>query len=141
LEKTTTILAITLFSFLNCNLTGVTTVIEGSYVAQLQEEPLAGKIYDTSWLNQLWTLTNRSFLNMIRDFGYYWLRIVFYIMISVSAGCILFDIGTSNEAIVSRGKCDGFVFGLMIFLCLGGVPFYHEELKVLKAFNLSYISI
>ncbi|KOM38754.1 hypothetical protein LR48_Vigan03g213600 [Vigna angularis] len=95
----------------------------------LQEEPLVGKIYDTSWLKQLCTLTNRSFLNMTRDFGYYWLRIVFYIIISVSAGCLLFNIGTSNEAIISRGKCDGFIFGLMIFLCLGGVPFYHEELK------------
>jgi len=122
-------------------LTGVTIVIEGSYVAQLQEEPLVGKIYDTSWLNQLCTLTDRSFLNMSRDFGYYWLRIVFYIMMSVSAGVLLFNIGTSNEAIMTRGKCDGFVFGLMIFLCLGGVPFYHEELKVLKAFKLSYISI
>jgi len=105
----------------------------------LQEEPLVEKIYDTSWQKQLWTLTNRSFLNMTRDFGYYWLRIVFYIIISVSAGCLLFNIGTSNEAIISRGKCDGFIFGLMIFLCLGGVPFYHEELKVLKQtinFNL-----
>ncbi|KAK7378134.1 hypothetical protein VNO80_03571 [Phaseolus coccineus] len=96
------------------------------------EEPLVGKIYDTSWLNQLCTLTDRSFLNMSRDFGYYWLRILFYIMMSVSAGVLLFNIGTSNEAIITRGKCDGFIFGLMIFLCLGGVPFYHEELKVFK---------
>ncbi|XP_014495292.1 ABC transporter G family member 15-like [Vigna radiata var. radiata] len=98
----------------------------------LQEEPLVGKIYDTSWLKQLCTLTNRSFLNMTRDFGYYWLRIVLYIILSVSAGCLLVNVGTSNEAIISRGKCDGFIFGLMIFLCLGGVPFYHEELKVFK---------
>ncbi|KAK7396232.1 hypothetical protein VNO78_17092 [Psophocarpus tetragonolobus] len=48
------------------------------------------------------------------------------------AGSLLFNIGTSNEAIFSRGKCDGFIFGLMVFLCLGGVPFYLEELKVFK---------
>ncbi|CAJ1912444.1 unnamed protein product [Sphenostylis stenocarpa] len=105
----------------------------GDMIKCLQEEPLVGKIYDTCWLKQLWTLTNRSFLNMTRDIGYYWLRIVFYIIMSVSAGCLLFNIGTSNEALISRGKCDGFIFGLMIFLCLGGVPFYHEELMVFKS--------
>ncbi|TKY62630.1 ABC transporter G family member 15 [Spatholobus suberectus] len=96
------------------------------------KEPFVGKTYDTSRLKQLCTLTNRSFLNMTRDIGYYWLRIAFYILISVSAGILYFNIGTSNEAILSRGKCDGFIYGLMIFLCLGGAPFYLEELKVFK---------
>ncbi|KAH1194661.1 ABC transporter G family member 15 [Glycine max] len=95
-----------------------------------EEEPLVGKIYDTSRLKQLCTLTNRSILNMTRDIGYYCLRIVFYILISVRAGFHLFNIGTSTEAILTRGKCDGFLVGLMIYICLGGVPFYHEELKV-----------
>lgn len=127
--------------FPSVQFTQVTMLIEGTYVTMLQEEPLVGKIYDTSRLKQLCTLTNRSILNMTRDIGYYCLRIVFYILISVSAGFLLFNIGTSNEAILTRGKCDGFIVGLMIFLCLGGVPFYHEELKVLKAFNIAHISI
>ncbi|KAK7285621.1 hypothetical protein RJT34_20397 [Clitoria ternatea] len=98
----------------------------------LQEEPLVGKMYYSSWLKQLRTLTNRSFLNMTRDIGYYWLRIVFYILVSVSTGSLYFNIGTSNGAILSRGKCDGFIYGIMIFLCIGGLPFYLEELKVFK---------
>ncbi|KAK7396233.1 hypothetical protein VNO78_17093 [Psophocarpus tetragonolobus] len=101
-------------------------------IKESQEELLVGKIYDTSKLKHLCTLTNRSILNMTRDIGYYWLRIVFYILLSVSAGFLLFNIGTTNEAILSRGKCNGFILGLMIILCLGGVPFYHEELKVFK---------
>lgn len=121
--------------------TQVTILIEGLYVAMLQEEPLVEKIYDTSRLKQLCTLTNRSILNMTRDIGYYCLRIVFYILISVRAGFHLFNIGTSTEAILTRGKCDGFLVGLMIYICLGGVPFYHEELKVLKALKIAYISI
>ncbi|KAG4912966.1 hypothetical protein JHK82_053546 [Glycine max] len=114
--------------FLGCissEFNGVAALIQSK-----NEEPLVGKIYDTSRLKQLCTLTNRSILNMTRDIGYYCLRIVFYILISVRAGFHLFNIGTSTEAILTRGKCDGFLVGLMIYICLGGVPFYHEELKV-----------
>ncbi|KAF3442679.1 hypothetical protein FNV43_RR16596 [Rhamnella rubrinervis] len=35
------------------------------------------------WWKQLCTLTRRSSLNMTRDVGYYWLRIVFYILVSI----------------------------------------------------------
>ncbi|KAK7244556.1 hypothetical protein RIF29_39380 [Crotalaria pallida] len=99
---------------------------------KLSEETFAGRTYDTSTLKQLCTLTRRSLLNMSRDIGYYWLRIVFYILVSVSAGFLYFNIGTSYGAIVSRGKCDGFIYGFMAFLCLGGLPFFLDELKVFK---------
>lgn len=96
----------------------------------LQEEPFIERTYDTSSLKQLCTLTNRSLLNMSRDIGYYWLRMLFFILLSVSAGFICLNIGTSYEAILSRGKFDGFIYGFMIFLCVGGLPFYLEEIKV-----------
>lgn len=67
---------------------------------------------------------------MSRDVGYYWLRSVFYILTAVSAGSFFFHIGTNNQAIVARGKCDGFIYGLMICLSIGGLPFVIEELKV-----------
>ncbi|KAF3441193.1 hypothetical protein FNV43_RR15105 [Rhamnella rubrinervis] len=82
------------------------------------------------WWKQLCTLTRRSSLNMTRDVGYYWLRIVFYILVSVSAGTFFFNIGTSNRAISARGKCDGFIYGLMICLAIGGIPFFIEDIKV-----------
>ncbi|KAH7511837.1 hypothetical protein FEM48_Zijuj12G0024800 [Ziziphus jujuba var. spinosa] len=84
------------------------------------------------WWNQLCTLTCRSSLNMSRDIGYYWLRIVFYILVSASAGSFFFNIGTGNRAILTRGKCDGFIYGLMICLVIGGIPFFIEELKVFR---------
>lgn len=98
----------------------------------MQEEPFIGRAYDTNMLKQLCTLTHRSFLNMFRDIGYSWLRIVFYILVSVSVGFLDFNIGTSNGAILSRSKCDLFIYGFMDFLCLGGLPFFLEELKVRK---------
>ncbi|KAJ1429997.1 P-loop containing nucleoside triphosphate hydrolase [Sesbania bispinosa] len=98
----------------------------------VSEESFIGRKYEISKMKQLRTLTNRSFLNMNRDIGYYWLRILFFILVSVSAGFLYFNIGSSNEAILSRGKFDVFIYGFMIFVCVGGLPFYLEELKVIK---------
>ncbi|GLT26561.1 hypothetical protein SLA2020_016180 [Shorea laevis] len=83
-----------------------------------------------SWWKQLQILTNPSSLNMSRDTGYYWLRLVFYVLVSISAGTLFLDIGKSTAAIISRGKCDGFIYGLMTCLSIGGLPFFTEKVKV-----------
>ncbi|KAK7378131.1 hypothetical protein VNO80_03568 [Phaseolus coccineus] len=84
----------------------------------------------TTWRKQLCTLTKRSFLNMTRDIGYYWLRIIFYIMVGISIGTLFFHIGTENNSILARAKCVSFIYGFMIILSCGGLPFFIEELKV-----------
>ncbi|RDX58457.1 ABC transporter G family member 15 [Mucuna pruriens] len=84
----------------------------------------------TTWWKQLCTLTKRSFLNMTRDIGYYWLRIMFYMMVGISIGTLFFHIGTGNNSILARGKCVSFIYGFMICLSCGGLPFFIEELKV-----------
>ncbi|KAL1351256.1 hypothetical protein HN51_015181 [Arachis hypogaea] len=99
---------------------------------KLRKEPSIERAYDTRTLKQLCTLTHRSFLNMTRDIGYYWLRILFYMLVSVCAGFLYLNVGTSNSAILSRSKIDGFIYGFMIFLCIGGLPFFLEELKVFE---------
>ncbi|KAK1576559.1 hypothetical protein Q3G72_014946 [Acer saccharum] len=86
---------------------------------------------NAGWWKQLWTLSGRSFLNMSRDMGYYWLRTLFYILVSVSAGNLYFNIGLSYQSIVQRAKCDAFVYGFMICLSIGGLPFFLEEFKLL----------
>ncbi|KAK0596457.1 hypothetical protein LWI29_015815 [Acer saccharum] len=86
---------------------------------------------NAGWWKQLWTLSGRSFLNMSRDMGYYWLRTLFYILVSVSAGNLYFNIGLSYQSIVQRAKCDAFVYGFMICLSIGGLPFFLEEFKML----------
>lgn len=75
-------------------------------------------------------LTCRSSLNMCRDFGYYWFRLVFFILVSISAGTLFFHIGTLNRSILPRGMCNGFIYGLMICLSIGGLPSFMEEVKV-----------
>ncbi|XP_057955499.1 ABC transporter G family member 12-like isoform X2 [Malania oleifera] len=82
------------------------------------------------WGKQLSTLTQRSFVNMSRDIGYYWLRIVVYIAVAICVGTIFFDVGTSYPAIYARGSCGGFISGFMTFMSIGGFPSFIEEMKV-----------
>ncbi|KAL2238593.1 UNVERIFIED_CONTAM: ABC transporter G family member 15 [Sesamum indicum] len=82
------------------------------------------------WWKQLTTLTQRSFLNMSRDTGYYWARIVTYIVVAICVGTLFYDVGTGYTAILARGACGGFVTGFMTFMSIGGFPSFIEEMKV-----------
>lgn len=44
-------------------------------------------------------LTRRSFVNMYRDHGYYWLRLGIYIAISVCLGTIFYHFGYGYDDI------------------------------------------
>ncbi|GMN54685.1 hypothetical protein TIFTF001_023810 [Ficus carica] len=85
---------------------------------------------NASWVKQLYTLTDRSFVNMTRDVGYYWIRMLFHLAVAVSVGSLYFGIDTSYLAITARAKCQAFVYGFMICLSVGGLPSFMEELKV-----------
>ncbi|XP_047321410.1 ABC transporter G family member 15-like [Impatiens glandulifera] len=82
------------------------------------------------WLKQLSTLTRRSSVNMSRDFGYYWLRLAIYIIVSICVGTIYFNVGTGYSSILARGACGGFISGFMTFMSIGGFPNFIEEMKV-----------
>ncbi|CAL5423739.1 unnamed protein product [Camellia sinensis] len=88
-----------------------------------------------TWCKQLSTLTKRSFINMSRDVGYYWLRIITYIVVSISVGSIFFNVGTSYSAILARASCGGFISGFMIFMSIGGFPSFIEEMKFRPGFS------
>ncbi|XP_077241693.1 ABC transporter G family member 15-like [Tasmannia lanceolata] len=83
-----------------------------------------------SWWKQLSTLCRRSFVNMSRDMGYYWLRIMVYITVALCVGTMYFNIGTDYAAILARASCGGFVAGFMTFMSIGGFPSFIEEMKV-----------
>lgn len=91
-------------------------------------------------LKQLKTLTNRSFVNMSRDIGYYWLRIFIYIALSFCVGTVFFDIGTNYRAILARGACGGYITGFMTIMSVGGFPSFIEEMKVNFKPDISFSS-
>ncbi|KAI5603615.1 hypothetical protein BDE02_01G230400 [Populus trichocarpa] len=83
-----------------------------------------------NWWKQLSTLTKRSFINMWRDLGYYWVRIIVYILLSICVGTMFLDVGNGYTAILAHGACGGFLSGFMTFMSVGGFPSFIEELKV-----------
>ncbi|KAK7404312.1 hypothetical protein VNO78_05105 [Psophocarpus tetragonolobus] len=85
---------------------------------------------EAKWWKQLSTLTHRSFVNMSRDVGYYWIRISIYIALSLSVGTIFYGVGSSYRAIFARGACGAFISGFMTFMSIGGFPSFIEEMKV-----------
>ncbi|PIN13387.1 Transporter, ABC superfamily (Breast cancer resistance protein) [Handroanthus impetiginosus] len=99
-----------------------------SVLQGLEIETIKGS--QARWWKQLSTLTQRSFLNMCRDVGYYWSRIVIYIIVAICVGTLFYDVGTSYTAILARGACGGFVTGFMTFMSIGGFPSFIEEMKV-----------
>ncbi|EPS70703.1 hypothetical protein M569_04057, partial [Genlisea aurea] len=90
-----------------------------------------------SFLMQTLTLTSRSFVNMSRDFGYYWLRLVIYIVVTLCIGSIYFNVGTSYDSILARGACASFVFGFVTFMSIGGFPSFVEDMKVFQRERLN----
>lgn len=53
------------------------------------------------WM-QCMVLTKRSFLNMSRDIGYYWFRLIIYIIVAISVGTLYYNVGTSYSSILVR---------------------------------------
>ncbi|KAK1385602.1 ATP-binding cassette transporter [Heracleum sosnowskyi] len=110
-----------------------------SYSAREKVEEMSklkGTVLDSggsqaSFLMQAFTLTKRSFVNMSRDFGYYWLRLVIYVVVTVCIGSIYLNVGTSYNSILLLA-CASFVFGFVTFMSIGGFPSFVEDMKVFQ---------
>ncbi|XP_040944295.1 ABC transporter G family member 1-like [Gossypium hirsutum] len=56
----------------------------------------------SGFFTQCHVLTRRSFTNMSRDLGYYWLRLGIYISLSIVLGSVFSHIGVDNGTIQVR---------------------------------------
>ena len=65
-----------------------------------------------SFAMQAFTLTKRSFINMSRDFGYYWLRLIIYIVVTLCIGTIYLNVGTGYSSILVKvlSTVDAYIF-------------------------------
>lgn len=52
-----------------------------------------------SFITQSLVLTKRSFTNMYRDLGYYWLRLAIYLILAFGLGTLYYNIGFNFESI------------------------------------------
>ncbi|TKY59484.1 ABC transporter G family member 11 [Spatholobus suberectus] len=89
------------------------------------------------FLNQCFALTKRSSINMHRDLGYYWLRLVIYVALAISLATIFYDLGTSYRSIQDRGSFLVFVSSFITFMTIGGFPSFVEDMKVFERERLN----
>ncbi|KAG5529492.1 hypothetical protein RHGRI_030024 [Rhododendron griersonianum] len=82
------------------------------------------------FITQCHVLTRRSFVNMYRDLGYYWLRLAIYIALCLCVGTIFYDIRFSYGSIQARGSALMFVASLLTFMAIGGFPSFVEDMKI-----------
>lgn len=106
-------------------------------ITQVKGTVLESSGSQASFFMQAYTLTKRSFTNMSRDVGYYWLRLVIYILVSFCVGTIYYNVGTSYNAILARGSCGSFIFGFVTFMSIGGFPSFVEDMKVFQRERLN----
>ncbi|KAE9450006.1 hypothetical protein C3L33_18091, partial [Rhododendron williamsianum] len=84
----------------------------------------------SGFITQCHVLTRRSFVNMYRDLGYYWLRLAIYIALCLCVGTIFHDIGSSYGSIQARGSMLMFVASFLTFMAIGGFPSFVEDMKI-----------
>ncbi|KAG5526038.1 hypothetical protein RHGRI_032360 [Rhododendron griersonianum] len=90
-----------------------------------------------SFFTQCLVLTKRSFVNMFRDVGYYWLRLAIYIALAVGLGTLYYDIGTSYSSIQPRSALLMFIASFLPFMAIGGFPSFVEDMKVFEVERLN----
>ncbi|KAK3008318.1 LOW QUALITY PROTEIN: hypothetical protein RJ639_014422 [Escallonia herrerae] len=101
-----------------------------SEICQKDGEALDKKGSQASFITQCSVLTRRSFVNMYRDLGYYWLRLAIYIALCLCVGTIFHDIGSSYGSIQARGSMLMFVAAFLTFMAIGGFPSFVEDMKI-----------
>ncbi|KAK7319443.1 hypothetical protein RJT34_04164 [Clitoria ternatea] len=89
------------------------------------------------FLNQCIALTRRSFVNMYRDLGYYWLRLVIYIALAISLATIFYDLHTNFRSIEDRSLLLMFLSSFLTFMTIGGFPSFVEDMKVFERERLN----
>ncbi|XP_022641826.1 ABC transporter G family member 11 isoform X1 [Vigna radiata var. radiata] len=105
---------------------------EVALLSQKQKSSLDVKRSHAGFLNQCFALTKRSFVNMFRDLGYYWLRLVIYIALGISLATVFHNLGTSYDSIKDRGSLVAFIVGFLTFMTIGGFPSFVEVMKVFQ---------
>uniref|UniRef100_A0A0D9XB87 ABC transporter domain-containing protein n=1 Tax=Leersia perrieri TaxID=77586 RepID=A0A0D9XB87_9ORYZ len=82
-------------------------------------------------------LTRRSFINMYRDIGYYWMRLVIYVFVSVCLGTIFYNVGYGPDSIRARSSMLMFIATLLTFMAIGGFPSFVEDMKIFRRERLN----
>lgn len=106
-------------------------------ICHKNEATLDSKGSQASFFTQCHVLTRRSFINMYRDLGYYWLRLVIYVALCLCVGTIFHNIGHDYGSIQARGSMLMFVAAFLTFMAIGGFPSFVEDMKIFSRERLN----
>ncbi|KAM7474861.1 hypothetical protein LguiB_022104 [Lonicera macranthoides] len=90
-----------------------------------------------SFVTQCIVLTQRSYMNMFRDLGYYWLRLAIYVALAICLGTLFYNVGSDYNSIEPKCSMLMFVTSFLTFMCIGGFPSFVEEMKVFERERLN----
>ncbi|GFY90076.1 white-brown complex-like protein [Actinidia rufa] len=110
---------------------------EVAEICQRDRGVIGKKRSQASFFTQCLVLTERSFLNMYRDPGYYWLRLVIYIALGLGLGSVFYDVGPAYGSIHARGSMLMFVASFLTIMAIGGFPSFVEDMKVFERERLN----
>ncbi|GLT97955.1 hypothetical protein SLE2022_154940 [Rubroshorea leprosula] len=108
-------------------------------IAQIHEQ-VSGTLEKrkrAGFFTQCQVLTRRSFTNMFRDLGYYWLRLVVYIALALGLATLFSHLGHSYNSIQARGSLIMFIASFLTFMAIGGFPSFVEDMKVFERERLN----
>ncbi|XP_057970589.1 ABC transporter G family member 1-like [Malania oleifera] len=106
-------------------------------ISQQKGGALEKKVAQANFFTQCLVLTRRSFVNMYRDLGYYWLRLAIYIALCLCVGTIFYDIGSNFGSIQARGSMLMFAAAFLTFMAIGGFPSFVEDMKIFSRERLN----
>lgn len=75
-------------------------------------------------------LTERTFINMLRHAGFYWLRLAMYILLTICLGTIYVNLGTSYQDVFNRFAILFFSVAFLTFMAIAAVPAFIEDMKI-----------
>mmetsp|Transcript_18765 Transcript_18765/g.46090 ORF Transcript_18765/g.46090 Transcript_18765/m.46090 type:complete len:625 (+) Transcript_18765:57-1931(+) len=80
-----------------------------------------------SWARSTMVLMSRTFKNLLRDPGIFWLRIIMYAFLALFFGLVWFDIGGNNIDVEDQASSVFFIVGFYTFMAVAAAPFYLDE--------------
>ncbi|MBA0864322.1 hypothetical protein Goshw_001780 [Gossypium schwendimanii] len=95
-----------------------------------QEGPLLKSKGKASNATRIAVLTWRSLLIMSREFKYYWLRLILYMLLTLCIGTIFSGLGHSLSSVVTRVTAIFVFVSFTSLLSIAGVPVLMKEIKI-----------
>ncbi|TYI80842.1 hypothetical protein E1A91_D05G114200v1 [Gossypium mustelinum] len=95
-----------------------------------KEGPLLKSKGKASNATRIAVLTWRSLLIMSREFKYYWLRLILYMLLTLCIGTIFSGLGHSLSSVVTRVAAIFVFVSFTSLLSIAGVPVLMKEIKI-----------